>query len=120
MEQLLQCRNAQGAEATWADQGLYSLMASSAPGMTMDGQKWGIPYTYYNWGVYYRQDIFEDLGIAVPTNWDEFIAAGETLKANGITPITIGSKYLWTAGGVFGCRWQYRESATLFQVQCRR
>ena len=85
----------------WADQGLYSLMASSAPGMTMDGQKWGIPYTYYNWGVYYRQDIFEDLGIAVPTNWDEFIAAGETLKANGITPITIGSKYLWTAGGVF-------------------
>jgi multiple sugar transport system substrate-binding protein len=76
-------------------------MASSAPGMTMDGQKWGIPYTYYNWGVYYRQDIFEDLGIAVPTNWDEFIAAGETLKANGITPITIGSKYLWTAGGVF-------------------
>ena len=85
----------------WADQGLYSLMASSAPGMTMDGQKLGIPYTYYNWGVYYRQDIFEDLGIAVPTNWDEFIAAGETLKANGITPITIGSKYLWTAGGVF-------------------
>lgn len=85
----------------WADQGLYSLMASSAPGMTMDGQKWGIPYTYYNWGVYYRQDIFEDLGISVPTNWDEFIAAGETLKANGITPITIGTKYLWTAGGVF-------------------
>ena len=84
----------------WADQGLYSLMASSAPGMTMDGKKWGIPYTYYNWGVYYRQDIFEDLGIAVPTNWDEFIAAGETLKANGITPITLGSKYLWTAGGV--------------------
>ena len=85
----------------WADQGLYSLMASSAPGMTMDGKKWGIPFSYYNWGVYYRQDIFENLGIAVPTNWDEFIAAGETLKANGITPITIGTKWLWTAGGVF-------------------
>jgi multiple sugar transport system substrate-binding protein len=85
----------------WADQGLYSLMASSAPGMTMDGKKWGIPYTYYNWGVYYRQDIFENLGISVPTNWDEFIAAGETLKANGVTPITIGTKWLWTAGGVF-------------------
>ena len=85
----------------WADQGLYSLMASSAPGMTMDGKKWGIPFTYYNWGVYYRQDIFENLGITVPTNWDEFIAAGETLKANGVTPITIGTKWLWTAGGVF-------------------
>ena len=85
----------------WADQGLYSLMKTSAPSMTIDGKKWGIPYTYYNWGVYYRQDIFENLGIAVPTNWDEFITAGETLKANGVTPITIGTKWLWTAGGVF-------------------
>jgi multiple sugar transport system substrate-binding protein len=85
----------------WADQGLYTLMSSSAPGMTMDGKKWGIPYTYYNWGVYYRQDIFDNLGISVPTNWDEFLAAGETLKANGVTPITIGTKYLWTTGGVF-------------------
>ena len=85
----------------WADQGLYSLMKTSAPGMTMDGKKWGIPYTYYNWGVYYRQDIFEDLGIAVPKTWDQFIAAGKTLNANGVTPITIGTKYLWTAGGVF-------------------
>ena len=29
------------------------------------------------------------------------MAAGETLNAAGITPITIGTKYLWTAGGVF-------------------
>jgi len=60
-----------------------------------------VPYTYYQWGVYYRKDIFENLGIAVPTNWDEFKAAGKTLTDNGVTPITIGTKYLWTAGGVF-------------------
>ncbi|SVE19873.1 uncharacterized protein METZ01_LOCUS472727, partial [marine metagenome] len=52
----------------WADQGLYSLMKTSAPSMTIDGKKWGIPFSYYNWGVYYRQDIFENLGITVPTN----------------------------------------------------
>ena len=78
----------------WADQGLYSLMKTSAPGMTMDGKKWGIPYPYYNWGVYYRQDIFEDLGFAVPKSLVLFIAAGKTLNDNGVTPIPTGIKYL--------------------------
>jgi len=85
----------------WEENGLNDSLASAAGSMTIDGQKWGVPYTYYQWGVYYRKDIFADLGIAVPTNWEEFKAAGATLNANGITPITIGTKYLWTAGGVF-------------------
>ncbi len=61
----------------------------------------GIPYTYYQWGVYYRKDLFTANGISVPKTWDEFVAACATLKAAGITPITIGSKYLWTTAGVF-------------------
>lgn len=85
----------------WEENGLNDSLASAAGSMTIDGHKWGVPYTYYQWGVYYRKDIFADLGIDVPTNWDEFKAAGATLNANGVTPITIGTKYLWTAGGVF-------------------
>lgn len=85
----------------WAENGLNESLASAAGSMTIDGKKWGVPYTYYQWGVYYRKDLFEKYDIAVPTNWDEFIAAGAKLKENGITPITIGTKYLWTAGGVF-------------------
>lgn len=85
----------------WEENGLNESLASAAGSMTIDGHKWGVPYTYYQWGVYYRKDIFADLGIEVPTNWEDFKAAGATLNANGVTPITIGSKYLWTAGGVF-------------------
>ncbi len=85
----------------WEENGLNDSLASAAGSMTIDGKKWGVPYTYYQWGVYYRKDIFADLGIAVPTNWEEFKAAGATLNANDITPITIGTKFLWTAGGVF-------------------
>jgi len=85
----------------WADNGLDEAMASTAPSMTIDGKKWGVPYTYYQWGIYYRKDIFADKGIEVPTNWEEFLAACATLKEAGITPITIGTKYLWTAAGVF-------------------
>ncbi len=85
----------------WEAEGLNESLKSALPSMTIDGQIWGVPYTYYQWGVYYRKDIFEDLGIAVPTNWDEFKQAGATLIENGVTPITIGTKYLWTAAGVF-------------------
>ena len=85
----------------WEENGLKDSLASSVGSMTIDGKIWGVPYTYYQWGVYYRKDIFEEQGIAVPTNWDEFKAAGAKLSEAGITPITIGTKYLWTAGGVF-------------------
>ncbi|NRB19142.1 MAG: extracellular solute-binding protein [Rhodobacteraceae bacterium] len=85
----------------WDDNGLNETLASAAGSMTIDGKKWGVPYTYYQWGVYYRKDIFEANNIDVPTNWDQFKAAGATLTAAGVTPITIGTKYLWTAGGVF-------------------
>ena len=30
--------------------------------MTIDGKQWGVPYTYYQWGIYYREDIFNELG----------------------------------------------------------
>ena len=85
----------------WEEYGLNESLKSAASSMTIDGKKWGVPYTYYQWGVYYRKDIFEAQGIAVPANWDEFKAACATLKAAGIAPITIGTRYLWTAAGVF-------------------
>lgn len=85
----------------WDENGLNEAMASTAPSMTIDGKKWGVPYTYYQWGIYYRKDIFADNGIEVPTNWEQFLAACATLKEAGVTPITIGTKYLWTAAGVF-------------------
>ncbi|MEQ6204557.1 extracellular solute-binding protein [Sulfitobacter sp. HNIBRBA2951] len=91
----------EAVDDVWDENNLHDQLASAKGSMTIDGKIWGVPYTYYQWGIYYRKDIFEEQGIAVPTNWDEFKAAGETLKAAGVTPITIGTKYLWTAGGVF-------------------
>lgn len=85
----------------WEANGLDEAMASTAQSMTIDGKKWGVPYTYYQWGIYYRKDIFEEMEIDVPTNWEQFLAACAKLKEGGVTPITIGTKYLWTAAGVF-------------------
>lgn len=85
----------------WEEHGLKDSLASSVSSMTLDGKLWGVPYTYYQWGVYYRKDIFKKLGIDVPKDWDAFVSAVKTLKANDITPITIGTKFLWPAGGFF-------------------
>jgi multiple sugar transport system substrate-binding protein len=85
----------------WKENGLDDTLKSAAASMTIDGKKWGVPYTYYQWGIYYRKDIFEKQGIAVPKNWDELKAACAKLKAAGIAPFAIGSKPLWPTGGWF-------------------
>lgn len=68
---------------------------------SVDGNQYFLPTSWYWWAVYYRVSVFEDLGIEPPTTWDEFIEVCETLKANDIIPITIGTKYRWTTGAWF-------------------
>lgn len=85
----------------WAKEGLNDSFKSAAASMTMNGKKWGLPYTYYQWGIYYRKDIFAKLNIAEPKTWDELLKANATLKANKITPFAIGTKATWTTGGWF-------------------
>ena len=85
----------------WEKEGLKEKMASSLSAMSVDGKQYGVPYAYYQWGVYYRKDLFEQAGAEVPKTWDEFLAVGEKLNAAGIKPVTIGTKYLWTAAGWF-------------------
>ncbi|MFW5643185.1 MAG: ABC transporter substrate-binding protein, partial [Alkalispirochaeta sp.] len=50
---------------------------------------------------FYRRDLFDQNNLSVPENWEDFLSVSQTLKDNGITPITIGTKFLWTAGGWF-------------------
>lgn len=69
--------------------------------MTMDGKQWGVPYTYYQWGIYYREDIFKELGLSEPATFDEEIANCQKIIDSGRKCYTIGSKFLWTAGGWF-------------------
>jgi multiple sugar transport system substrate-binding protein len=85
----------------WEENGLNEELKSAAASMTIDGKKWGVPYTYYQWGIYYRKDIFEEQGIEPPKTWDELLAASAKLKEAGITPFTIGTKALWPTGGWF-------------------
>ena len=85
----------------WAKESLGTKLKSAAASMTINGKQWGVPYTYYQWGIYYRKDIFAKNGIAVPATWKELLAACAKLKAAGVTPFAIGTKALWPTGGWF-------------------
>lgn len=85
----------------WSANGLDDQLKSAASAMTIDGKKWGVPYTYYQWGIYYRKDIFAEQGITPPKTWAELTAASAKLKEAGITPFAIGTKALWPTGGWF-------------------
>jgi len=85
----------------WAENNLNEDMAAVKPTMSRNGKTWGVPYSYYQWGVYYRKDIYDKLGLSEPKTWDELLSNCDALKGVGVTPFTIGTKYLWTAAGVF-------------------
>ncbi|WP_232549848.1 ABC transporter substrate-binding protein [Propioniciclava soli] len=57
------------------------------------GKNYTVPtgLSYYT-GLTYNKEIFAENGLTPPTTWDEFITLCETLKTNGITPISIGGK----------------------------
>ncbi|MEL6584776.1 MAG: extracellular solute-binding protein [Pseudomonadota bacterium] len=85
----------------WMEPEIANNLASTKGAMTIDGKQWGVPYTYYQWGVYYREDIFAQYGLTEPTTWEEEKANCQTLLDNGVKCYTIGTKFLWTAGGWF-------------------
>jgi multiple sugar transport system substrate-binding protein len=66
-----------------------------------DGEVYFMPENWYWWGVYYRQSVFEEMGLEEPETWEEFMEVAETFKENDMTPITIGTKFQWTAAGWF-------------------
>jgi len=65
-------------------------------------KQYGVPYTYYQWGLYSRADLLEKAGVKAPiATWDDLLGACDKLKAAGIEPIVIGSKDLWPTAGWF-------------------
>ena len=68
---------------------------------TVNGKQYFVPTSYYWWAIYYRKSIFDKYGLEPPKTWDEFMEICATLKQNGVTPLTIGTKYRWTAAAWF-------------------
>lgn len=71
-------------------------------GEPTDGGTPALPYSLTAAGVIYNKEIFQEVGVEVPTTWEEFVAACEEFEAAGVTPIYGTYKEPWTvAQGMF-------------------
>jgi raffinose/stachyose/melibiose transport system substrate-binding protein len=105
------------ASADFAAKGIYADLSGLEAAKRVDPSaqqlvnSWGqyngsetsaLPFSLAGAGVIYNKAIFAKHGVAVPTTWDEFVAACEVFKANGTTPIYGTYKDSWTVGqGLF-------------------
>jgi multiple sugar transport system substrate-binding protein len=89
----------------WASNGLMDSLASSVLSSTIDGKQYAIPYTYYQWGIYYNRDAYKAAGLEAPgaegVTWEQFLKNCEAFKAAGIDCVTTGSSALWPVAGIF-------------------
>ena len=69
---------------------------------TVDGRVYCAPINIHSWQwLWLSHQAFEDAGVPVPTNWDEFVAAGPALEAAGKIPLAMGGQP-WQSSGAFG------------------
>lgn len=66
--------------------------------VTFDGKVMGIPDQIEEVGLFYNKDIFTKYGLDAPKTLPQLEKAATTLKANGITPMTLSDKEGWEGG----------------------
>ncbi|OAN12303.1 ABC transporter substrate-binding protein [Exiguobacterium undae] len=67
--------------------------------MTIDGKLYGMPMNLEGYGFIYNKEIFKKAGITeLPKTLTELTEASEKLKADGVTPFSIGYGEWWILG----------------------
>ncbi|MDH4415248.1 MAG: ABC transporter substrate-binding protein [Rhizobium sp.] len=75
--------------------------ASLLESCTIDGKIYCAPVNIHSWQwLWLSNAAFESAGVAVPKNWDEFVAAAPALEAKGIIPLAVGGQP-WQSAGAF-------------------
>jgi glucose/mannose transport system substrate-binding protein len=69
---------------------------------TIDGKIYCAPVNIHSWQwLWLSNAAYKQVGLAVPKNWDEFVAAAPALEKAGIVPLAMGGQP-WQANGAFG------------------
>ena len=75
----------------WSD----TLVPAGVSLATFDGKQYFVPTEVGASVVWYRTDLYEQLGLSVPTTWDELMANAEAAKAAGLTPFQLTNQKKW-------------------------
>src|SRR6218665_1169082 len=77
--------------------GSYDINKSMRAGMSYEGNLYALPMQAQMFVMAYRADVFDNLGIKVPTTFDEMIAAAKAIKAAGVMDYPIALPWLATS-----------------------
>ncbi len=68
---------------------------------TVDGKIYCAPVNIHSWQwLWLSNKAFEEAGVAIPSNWDEYVAAAPALQKAGKLPLAIGQQS-WQTSGAF-------------------
>ena len=68
---------------------------------TVDGKIYCAPVNIHSWQwVWLSNKAFEDAGVSVPANWEDFVAAKDALRGAGKQPLALGGQP-WQSAGLF-------------------
>ena len=86
----------------WQQEGWHETFSEASRRAVSRAQRqFGLPLYYYQWGLYYRKSLFDQLRLRPPQTLAELEHLSTTLRKNGITPFTLGSKNHWPAAAWF-------------------
>lgn len=66
--------------------------------LSYDGKNYGVPTQRTFCVMFYNKRIFEENSVEVPRTYEEFLAVCETLKNNGVTPMSLAGADAWVGG----------------------
>ncbi len=75
----------------WAEQ----LSPAMLDAFTVDGKLYGAPYSQEAKYFYYHLDLFDQLGLKVPTTFDELLGMCRTIREAGMVPLAFGNQERW-------------------------
>lgn len=82
------------ADKDWSDK----IIASQFGPFTFDGGVYGVPIIMDGKTFYYNKDIFKELNLEAPENWDQFMEVLDVLSTSQYIPISLGNKDDWATG----------------------
>ncbi|MFS0854094.1 ABC transporter substrate-binding protein [Microbacterium sp. 179-I 3D4 NHS] len=99
-------------DAEFAD----SFYPSQLTAFEVDGVQYGLPVGMQSKLFFYNKDVFDELGLDVPTTWDEFIEVLDAIQDSGQTPIEYGAQEQWTIAHYVGTLNQRVVDPEVFQA----
>jgi multiple sugar transport system substrate-binding protein len=86
----------------WKANAWTNAFASVAAPSTVNGRYIALPYQYYAWGLFFRHDVLERVGItAAPRDLSAMLTACSKLSKAGFVPVALGAKDGWSLAAWF-------------------